>query len=390
MDFDKIIDQRGAFNSRWAKMEAINGINPDEGLGMSVADSDFQTAPCVIAAMQAMVDHGAFPYGWDDEGYRAAVTWWQGQRHGWQIEPDWITTVQGLGQGIALCIDIWSEPGDGICYFTPVYHEFRYKTENAGRRPVEFPMKLVDGRYELDFDVAEAAISPDVKILIFCAPQNPSGRVWTRDEMRAVAEFAARHDLLLVSDEIHADLVYAPHKHIPMDVAAPEHRARTVTVSAASKTFNLAGLRVGQAIIPDPELRAAYQRRLRALDYSPGTTGMVATKAAFTPAGEEWRQELLDYLTENRSVFDAGINAIPGLWSMPLESTFLAWVDFSGTGMEPDEIAARIRDDAKIGVSPGRAFGTGGELFNRFNLSMPRSRIEDAVARMQHAFGDLQ
>ena len=229
-----------------------------------------------------------------------------------------------------------------------------------------------------------------MKILLFCAPQNPSGRVWTAAEMRAVAEFAEAHDLILVSDEVHADLVYSGSTHVPMDLAAPEQRNRTVTMTAASKSFNLAGLRTGQAIIPDDTLRDAYKRRLRMLDYSPGTAGIVATKAAYTDEGEEWLKAQLTYLEGNRAAFDAGINAIPGVKSMPLESTFLAWVDFSGTGMSADEIAARIRDDARIAVSPGASFGPGGELCNRFNLAMPRARIEDAVARMQAAFSDLQ
>lgn len=390
MDFDRIIDQRAAFNGRWSRLWEYSRVDPEQGLGMSVADSDFVTAAPVLDAMQAMVDHGCFPYGFDSEGYADAVAWWHGHRHGWRIDPDWIVTVQGLGQGIAMCIDTWSEPGDGICYFTPVYHEFRLKTVKAERRPVELPLRLENGRYELDFDAAEAAIDPGVKILIHCAPQNPSGRVWTAAEMRAVAEFAARHDLLLISDEVHADLAYPGARHVPMAIAAPEHLGRTVTLNAASKAFNLAGLRTGQAIIPDETLRTALVRRLRMLDYHPGTTGIVATKAAYTPEGEAWLKAQLDYLAGNRAVFDAGMNAIPGLWSMPLESTFLAWVDFSGTGMTPEEIAARIRDDARIAVSPGPSFGTGGELFNRFNLAMPRSRIEDAVARMQRAFSDLQ
>lgn len=390
MDFDTILDQRAAFNHKWMALPDSMTADGKTAIAMSVADSDFRTAPSVQDAMAKMVAHGCFPYGADWEGYAQAVADWQGHRHGWQVDTDWIVTVQGLGQGIAMCFDTWTQPGDGIAYFTPVYHEFHNKTVRAERRPVPIPLALTDGRYELDFDAAAAAIDPGVKILLFCAPQNPSGRVWSAAEMRAVAEFAEAHDLILVSDEVHADLVFAGSKHVPMDVAAPNQRNRTVTVTAASKAFNLAGLRVGQAIIPDDTLRDAFKRRLRMLDYSPATAGIVATKAAYTPEGEVWLNAQLAHLEGNRAVFDAGINAIPGLRSMDLESTFLAWVDFSGTGMDPDEIAARIRDDARIAVSPGRDFGPGGELCNRFNIAMPRSVIEDAVARMKAAFSDLQ
>lgn len=390
MDFDTILDQRAAFNTKWMALTDTFGAASDTAIAMSVADSDFRTAPVVQAAMANMAAHGCFPYGADWDGYTKAVADWQGHRHGWDVDPDWIVTVQGLGQGIAMCFDTWTEPGDGIAYFTPVYHEFRNKTLRAERRPVEIPLRLENNRYELDFDAAAAAIDPGVKILLFCAPQNPSGRVWSAAEMRAVAEFAEAHGLILVSDEVHADLVFSGSTHVPMDVAAPKQRNRTVTVTAASKSFNLAGLRIGQAIIPDDTLRAAYKRRLRMLDYSPGTSGIVATKAAYTPDGEEWLKAQVNHLEGNRAVFDAGINAIPGLSSMPLESTFLAWVDFSGTGMTADEIATRIRDDAKIAVSPGASFGSGGEFCNRFNIAMPRSVIEDAVARMKAAFSDLQ
>ncbi|MBL4626607.1 MAG: aminotransferase class I/II-fold pyridoxal phosphate-dependent enzyme [Roseicyclus sp.] len=390
MDFDSILDQRAAFNHKWVALPKDAGADGETGIAMSVADSDFRTAPVVLDAVGAMVEHGCFPYGADWDGYTRAVAEWQGHRHSWDVDPDWIVSTQGLGHGIAMCINTWSEPGDGVCYFTPVYHEFRLKTLRTERRPVELPLRLENGRYELDLDAAAAALDPGVKILLFCAPQNPSGRVWSAGEMRAVAEFAEAHDLILVSDEVHADLIYPGATHIPMDIAAPAQRDRTLTATAASKSFNLAGLRAGQMIIPDETLRTAYQRSLRMSDYGPGTVGAVATMAAYTPEGETWLKAQIAYLDDNRAVFDAGINAIPGLHSMRLESTFLAWVDFSGTGMTPEEIATRIRDDAKIAVGAGPEFGKGGELWSRFNFAMPRVRIEDAVARMQAAFGDLQ
>ncbi len=390
MDFDRDIGRRGTNCAKWDMLERVTGVNPDDGLAMWVADSDFATAPCVIDALRARVEHGAFGYGYDDAGFRAGVGWWMKERHGWSIEPEWLIPTQGLGHAIGMTFDTWTEIGDGVCFFTPVYHEFRLKTLRAERVPYEFPMQLVDGRYELDFDAADQIIDDSVKVLIFCSPQNPSGRVWRADELRAVAEFCEKHDLLLISDEIHADLMYGGVKHIPMDVAAPEYRHRTITINASSKTFNLPGFRVGYAIIPDDTLRAAYQRRMTMTEYSPATIGVAATIAAYCPDGAAWVDAQMDYLEGNRQVFDAGINAIPGLWSMPLESTYLAWVDFSGTGMSEDEVTTRTRDEAKIGVSRGSTFGAGGASFNRFNLAMPRFMIEDAVARMQRAFGDLQ
>ncbi|MEM9584501.1 MAG: PatB family C-S lyase [Pseudomonadota bacterium] len=390
MNFDDQPDRRGTYCSKWDSLEAFSGVSPKDGLGMWVADGDLQTAPHIIEAMRAYADHGIYGYGFDDAGYRDAVCWWMKERHRWHIEPDWILTTQGLGHAIGMAFDTWTQPGDGVAFFTPVYHEFRLKTLRAERRPVELPMALIDGKYELDFETASEILDPGVKILIFCAPQNPSGRVWTREEMRQVAEFAGRHDLLLISDEIHADITFAPAHHVPMDVAAPQHRDRIVTITAASKAFNLPGLRTGQAIIPDDTLRAAYRRRLTMTEYSPGVPGIIATKAAYSPDGIGYMDALNVYLEGNSKLFNTGINEIPGLSSMPLQSTFLAWVDFSATGMSSDEITRRVRADAKIGASPGPDFGTGGETFHRFNLAMPRARVEEAVRRMQSAFSDLQ
>lgn len=390
MDFDRDIGRRGTNCAKWDMLEQVTGVNPDDGLAMWVADSDFATAPCVIEALRGRVEHGAFGYGFDNDGLRASIGWWMQERHGWQIEPDWIVPTQGLGHAIGMAIDTWSEVGDGVCFFTPVYHEFKLKTLRTERVPYEIPLRFEDGNYELDFDAAEEIIEDSVKILIFCSPLNPSGRVWSAEELHAVAAFCEKHDLILISDEIHADLMYGGVKHIPTDLAAPEFRHRTVTINASSKTFNLPGFRLGYAIIADVPLREAYMRRMRMTEYSPATISVAATIAAYSPAGAEWVDRQIEYLEGNRAVFDAGINAIPGVHSMPLASTYLAWVDFSGTGMEEPEVTARIRDVAKIGVSPGTQFGPGGESFNRFNLAMPRFMIEEAVARMQNAFADLQ
>jgi cystathionine beta-lyase len=242
----------------------------------------------------------------------------------------------------------------------------------------------------LDFDDAQKRLTGSEKLLIWCSPQNPSGRIWTADELRAVAEFAARNDLILVSDEIHHDLIYPGNRFVPMDVAAPDARHRAVYLTAASKTFNIAGQRTGNMIIPDPELRAAMQHRLHTLDYGPSALGVQMVAAAYSPEGAKWVDAQIAHLDGNRRLFDETINAIPGVQSLPLQSTYLAWVDFSGTGMTDEEVTARLRDNAKIAVSSGSGFGTGGELFKRFNLATQRARVEDACDRLRAAFADLQ
>jgi cysteine-S-conjugate beta-lyase len=274
--------------------------------------------------------------------------------------------------------------------FSPVYHEFAHKIEKTGRRVVECPLVRDGDSYALDLDDAQSRLTGTEKLLIWCSPQNPSGRIWTPDELRGVAEFAQANDLILLSDEIHHDLVYPGNRFVPMDVAAPDARHRMVYLTAASKTFNIAGQRTGNMIIPDPDLRAAMKHRLHTLDYDPSALGVQMITAAYSAEGAKWVDAQIAYLENNRRIFDEAVNAIPGVRSMPLQSTYLAWVDFSGTGMGPEEIAVRIRDDARIAVSSGPQFGTGGETFQRFNLATQAARVSEACDRLRAAFGDLQ
>jgi cystathionine beta-lyase len=390
MNFDMNIDRRGTNCSKWDKMEQLFGVSPKDGLSMWTADSDYQTAPCVIDAIRKAADHGVFGYSWEHPDYLAAVQWWMKTRHDWAIETDWILTSQGLGNAIALSINVWSEPNDRIVIFSPVYHEFAIKIRKAGRQVVECPLARAGDTYKLDLDDAQSRLDGTEKMLIWCSPQNPSGRIWTPEELRAVAAFAERNDLILISDEVHHDLVFGGARFVPMDVATPEKRDRTVTLTAASKTFNIAGQRTGNMIIPDEKLRADMLQRLRSLDYGPGSLGVQMVTAAYSPEGAKWVDAQMVHLDGNRKLFDEGVNAIPGVRSLPLQSTYLAWVDFSGTGMTHDEVAARIRDQAKIAVSPGPSFGAGGESFMRINLATTRARVAEAVARLQAAFSDLQ
>ena len=390
MSFNTPIDRRGTNSTKWDLMERLYGVSPDDGLAMWTADSDYQTAPCVIAAVKAAAAHGVFGYSIEDDAYLSAIQWWMQTRHNWSIEKDWILTTQGLGNGIALCLDVWTDPGDAAVIFTPVYHEFALKIEKAGRVVTECPLMREGETYALDLDDAQARLTGKEKILIWCSPQNPSGRVWTADELRAVSAFARRNGLLLVSDEIHHDLVFAGNTFVPIAIAAPEDADNTIYLTAASKTFNIAGQRTGNMIIADPDLRSAMRKRLSTLDYKPSSLGVTMITAAYSPEGARWADAQVTHLKTNCEIFNAGINAIPGLWSMPLQSTFLAWVDFSATGMSHDEVASRIQDTAKIAASHGPTFGKGGETFMRFNLATQRATVEDAVRRMQDAFADLQ
>jgi cystathionine beta-lyase len=227
-------------------------------------------------------------------------------------------------------------------------------------------------------------------MLILCSPHNPGGRVWTADELRAVADFCVKHNLILVSDEIHNDLVYPGQKHIPMPLAAPQIADRLVMMTATTKTFNIAGAHIGNVIIADPALRKTFANTMNAMGISPNSFGMHMATAAYSPEGAAWVDALMRYLDGNRQIFDEGVNRIPGLRSTPLEATYLAWVDFSGTGMAPQEFIDRVQKTAKIATNHGASFGTGGENFLRFNIACPRAQVVEAVARLERAFSDLQ
>jgi cystathionine beta-lyase len=388
--FNKPNDRRGRHSSKWDVLESKFDVPSADGIAMWTADSDYPTAPCVLRAMQAAVDHGVFGYWTDNTEYHAAIQWWMKTRHGWDIDSDWILTCQGLGNAIALCIDVWSEPGDRIVTFNPVYHEFEFKIRKAGRVPVQCPLKREGDSYSLDLEDAQSRLDGSEKLLIFCSPQNPSGRIWNAEELRQVAKFAEKNDLIVVADEIHHDFIYPGHTFVPYDVAAKDSRDRSVILTASSKTFNIAGLKTGNIIIPDATLREAMAQRLRSLDYSPNRMGLEMVTAAYTPEGAEWVDAQIEHLIENRRIFDDAVNAIPGVRSLPLASTYLAWVDFSGTGMSFEEISRRVRKDARIAPSPGPEFGPGGETFLRFNLATQTYRVEEAAKRLQEAFSDLQ
>jgi cystathionine beta-lyase len=389
MSFDTTVNRIGTHCVKWDMMQALYGLSPSEGIAMWVADMEFAPPPVVQQAVQAMADHGIYGYFGDDRAYLDAICWWMKTRHGWTVDPAHIFTTHGLVNGTALCVDAFTAPGDGVVLMTPVYHAFARVIRAAGRNVVECVLPQTDGRYHLDIAAWDAQMTGAEKMMILCSPHNPGGRVWTAQELQQIAEFCRRHDLILVSDEIHHDLLYPGQKHTVM-AHMTGIADRLVMMTAATKTFNIAGSHTGNVIIADPALRKKFADRMMALGLSPNSFGMHMVTAAYSPEGAAWVDGLMSYLDGNRRLFDDGIKTIPGLKSMPLEATYLAWVDFSGTGMPAADVIARVEKDAKIATNYGTTFGSGGETFLRFNLAAPRAQVADAVARLQKAFADLQ
>jgi cystathionine beta-lyase len=292
--------------------------------------------------------------------------------------------------GLGLILQAVSEPGDDIILFPPVYHAFRRIIPANDRNILDAPLVEENGRYRMDLDALAEKISPKAKAVFFCSPHNPGGTVWNTEEIQALAAFCDRHGLILVSDEIHCDLLFDGATHIPTLKAAPEIADRLITTVAATKTFNLAGGHVGACVTSNLGLKKRLDKRISASGLgSYNGFGMIATEAAWR-TGEPWLDALLPYLSANRDFFDERIEAVAsGARSMSLASTYLAWVDFADTGLQPEDVEARVKERARIFCSPGSQFGPGGETWQRFNIATPRPILEEALGRLEEAFRDL-
>jgi cystathionine beta-lyase len=396
-DFDTLIDLRGTHSAKWDRIgagtlwkPAASGATapvPSDAIPMWVADMDFAVSPAVTQALTAEVGRAVHGYYDGPATWHEAQSDWLERRHGWRPEKSWISITPGIVSGIGLILQALTEPGDEIVVFSPAYHAFRYIIEANGRRIFNVPMRQEQGRYRIDFDALAKGITPRGKAVLFCSPHNPGGRVWERDEIRTVAQFCTDRGLYFISDEAHADLVHDGRRHLPTVVAAPEIKDRLITCVGVTKTFNLAGANTTAVIASNPAIKAKIDARIFASGLPAGNRfGLIATEAAMR-GGDQWLEAVLPYLRANRDRFAAGIEqAIPGARAMHVEATYLAWVDFSQTGLETDDYMERITKRARIGVSPGPQFGPGGESFIRFNFATPRARIEEALSRLADAF----
>ena len=386
-DFDEVIDRRGTHSSKWDGMGPRLGVEGYDVIPMWVADMDFKAPSAVNDAIRALADHGVHGYFGDDAEMKEAVVAWCRDRHGWTPEPGWIVSTHGLVSAVGLVLHAFTEPGDGILVFSPVYHAFGKVVRAAGRRLVECQMNEVQGRYEMDLSAAEA-LAPDVKAVILCSPHNPGGRVWTPEELHALADFCERHDLLLISDEIHMDLVYAGNTHCMTAKAVPGIMDRLITLVAPTKTFNLAGALTGFPIISNPDLLARFNTFRAGVGLlAPNRFGCIAATAAYQH-GAPWLDALIAYLQANRDRFDHVVaNEMKGVRSMPLQSTYLAWLDFSGTGLSPQQALEKVNREARIAVNPGPEFGEGGAGWLRFNFACPRATLDTALGRLVDVFG---
>jgi cysteine-S-conjugate beta-lyase len=390
-DFDRVIERRGTHASKWDHMARLSGIKAPDAIPMWVADMDFAAPPGVTAALTAEIERATHGYYADTGSWAAALADWMARRHGLRIDPGWVSPTPGIVSGLGLILQAVSAPGDEAVVFPPAYHAFRKIILANERRILDAQLVQTQGRYAMDLDALRGKLTPRTKVVFLCSPHNPGGTVWSTDELRALAHFCTEHDLILVSDEIHCDLVFAGAKHTPTITAAPEVADRLITCVSATKTFNLAGAHVGACITSNPALKRRLDARIGASGLgSYNGFGMITTEAAWR-TGEVWLDALLPYLAKSRDLFDARIEAAaPGARSMHLDGTYLAWVDFCGTGLAPEDVAARVAERARIFASPGEQFGPGGKTWLRFNFATPRPVLEEALERLDEAFKDLR
>ncbi len=389
-DFDRVIQRRGTHSSKWDNIAKLSGITALDAIPMWVADMDFVAPPGVTAALTAEVERGTHGYYADTGSWAEALADWMARRHGLKVDPAWVSPTPGIVSGLGLILQALTEPGDEVVVFPPVYHAFRRIIVANQRRIFDADLVEANGRYAMDLDALAAKLTPRTKIVFLCSPHNPGGTVWSPAELQALAIFCAKHNLILVSDEIHCDLVFPGARHTPTLTAAPEIADRLITCVAATKTFNLAGAHVGACFTSNADFKKRLDARIMASGVgSYNSFGMIATEAAWR-TGEAWLDALLPYLARNRDVLHAGVEAaIPGARAMKLDATYLSWIDFAGTGLSPEDVSGRVKK-ARIFASPGEQFGPGGTTRLRFNFATPRSILEEAIGRLDEAFRDLR
>jgi cystathionine beta-lyase len=387
-NFDKRINRRGTKSVKWDNLKKLYGN--EDLLPLCVADMDFEAPPEVIKALTERAEHGVYGYTFISDEYYDAVIGWMKRRHNWQIEREWITFTPGVVPALSYAIRAFTQPGDKIIVQTPVYHPFYQVIEANERLIVKNPLIYKDGKYYMDYEDLKRKIDDSVRMLVLCSPHNPVGRVWTKEELRKLAEICLKNDIIVVSDEIHFDIVYKGHKHTVFATLSDEISQNCVVLTAPSKTFNLAGLQVSNAIISNELLRMKFRQELNK-DHisSPNVFGERAIIAAYNQS-EGWLDSLLEYLESNRDFFiDYLEKNIPKLKPIRPEGTYLVWVDCTELGMNPKQLRDFFVNKCKLALNDGQMFGEEGSTFQRFNIGCPRSILEEALHRIKIAVNSL-
>ena len=386
--FDDIIDRHDTNSLKYDFHTERN--KPTDALPLWVADMDFQSPKEVIDALQNAVSHGIFGYSNIKQDYFDAIHAWFLNRFGWNTQREWLVTTPGVVFALNLAVKAFTNPGDCILIQRPVYYPFHAVIEANQRKLINNPLHYENGVYTIDFkDLESKIIEHQVKLMIFCSPHNPVGRVWTKEELTKLGTLCMKHHVIIISDEIHADFVYPGHQHTILANVSKELADHTIICTAPSKTFNLAGFQVSNIFIANGSLRDRFKKEFELSGYSePNCLGIVACKAAYT-YGADWLEQLLVYLKGNADyVRDYLATHLPKVKMVELEGTYLVWLDFSAYGLTQEELEDRMLHQAKLWLDSGTMFGIEGTGFERINLASPRSVIEQAMKQLSEAFSE--
>lgn len=383
-DFDRIIDRRGTDSVKYDNLQEAFGRT--DVLPMWVADMDFQAPPAVVEAARACCERGVFGYTFRSPEGKLAFREWVNRRYHWAVREEWLTSSPGIVTALSLSVRTFTAPGDRVLILTPVYHPFHSVVTDNGRQLVYSPLQLAEGKYEVDWENFEQGLKEGVKLFILCNPHNPLGRVWTREELQRMGELCCRYGVMILSDEIHADLALFGRRHTVMASVSEEIAQITLTAMAPSKTFNIAGMMNSLIVASNPEILEKFNRELLTLHLELGNIfGHVTLKAAYR-YGEEWLKELICYL-EGNVEFAAEYfrEELPEVCFCKPEASFLLWLDFRNTGFSHEELRERLISRGKIGLNDGLEFGQEGRGFCRMNIGCPRSVLHEGLNRIRKA-----
>ncbi len=383
-DFETVVNRANVGSSKWEQMKKWNPHVSEDIVPFSVADMEFVNAPEIVDGLKKFLDTTVLGYTRPTLSYYKAVCGWMDKRHHWHVEPEWIVESSGVVSAFFAAVRAFSEPGDGVIVMPPVYYPFYGAISTNNRTKVECPLINTGTTYEIDFDALErVARKPQNKILLFCSPHNPVGRVWTEDELAKVGEICLKHDVLILSDEIHFDLIMPGHKHTVFAALSEELANQMIVFTAPSKTFNLAGLQASNIIIPNKELRKTYLTEVQANGFF--QLNILAYKAceiAYTQC-EEWLEQLLQVIYHNHLTLKQYIEEnLPAIKVYDLEGTYLQWMDFNGLGLNKDRLEKIMHQEAQIFFDEGYIFGEAGNGFERMNIACPTSVLERALERL--------
>jgi len=385
-DFDRVIERRGTASVKWDLVDKLYGGT--ELLPLWVADMDFSSPPEVIDALQKRISHGAFGYSCCPKSYFDAVSGWFKRRHQWQLKNEWLLFSPGIVVALNLIVRTFTKPDDYVIIQPPVYHPFRHTIRDTGRAVLNNPLILENGQYRIDYDLLTKQVAdPRARMLILCSPHNPGGRVWTREELTHLGDICLANNVLVISDEIHCDLVFPGSKHIPFGSISTAFLDNSITCTAPSKTFNLAGLQTSNLIIADPEKRKLIEKELQASAlYIPNPLGVVATETAYTLC-DAWLEELLIYLKQNLDFLKRYIKEhLPGIIVIEPEGTYLVWLDCRKLKLEGSKMRRLLVEQGRVAVSDGFIFGKeDGDGFLRINIACPRPTLQEGLSRIVHA-----